>query len=79
MIWIQLYLYQVNLTFRPVDFFFWTPSTQTSSVPGILQYRKPKGCRIFQTPLFEKWMDPHEKFRFLLDMDFLAKEKIIFT
>jgi hypothetical protein len=55
----------------------WTLFTQVLCVPGILQFRKPKCCRIFKTPFFEKkwWTITYEKYHFLLDMNFLAKWK----
>jgi hypothetical protein len=46
-----------NLTIQLGYFVFWNLSMQVSWVPGILQFRKPKSCRIFQMPLFEKRMD----------------------
>jgi hypothetical protein len=64
-----------DLTFLLHNLVFWTLSTQAPCVPGILQFRKPKCCQIFQKPLFEKkaWTITHEKSPFLLGMDFLVK------
>jgi hypothetical protein len=70
-------VYEVkNFTVRLDHFVSGALSTQASCVPGILQFRKPKCCQIFETLLFDEkgWTIPHEKFYFLLDMNFLKEE-----
>jgi hypothetical protein len=51
-------------------------STNTHCVPGTSPIQNTKkSCRFFfQTPPFQKVKGSHEKYHFLVDMDFLSKK-----